>query len=164
MENDSLPRRKFIKKIVTGLSGFLVALLRPFQTKVLGLGLNSDNFNAVITKMPQYMLGSPVFVKEGFGAFRIPISAMHKVGPLDEGIIVKICKEKGNTRFLTVSVKILSMENNKAIVIEKSTDPQPMSNLQPTNIIFDDLSNTLKRLNQINHKEVQSRFYIVGRR
>jgi len=89
---------------------------------------------------------------------------MHKVGPLDEGIIVKICKEKGNTRFLTVSVKILSMENNKAIVIEKSTDPQPMSNLQPTNIIFDDLSNTLKRLNQINHKEVQSRFYIVGRR
>lgn len=155
-------RRKFLRLCWSGLGGLIMILFNPFQQKSYGNDSNSDKFDTAIYSMPQYALSSPESVKGNFGVFRVPVSALHKVGPLDEGFVVKLCFDKGRLRLRTVFIEILAIDENQVLITEKPIGKQPASNLKTDSIILDDLRDSLKRLNEINHKEVQSRFYVIG--
>lgn len=164
LKSHFISRRLALKRIGRGVLGTIAVFIAPVKSGMLALSRPPDDFDIYLKQMPQFKLYAPEMSKDGYGIFKIPNSALHKVGPFKEGIVVIIHPDGDHFRLLTTAVKVLKTEGNWSTVIERALKTQPISNLTKSTILLDDLKNSLKRLGEFNQKEVQARFYPIARK
>ncbi len=131
---------------------------------MLALSRPPDDFDIYLKQIPQLKSYAPEISKNGNGIFKIPISALHKVGLFKEGIVAIIHPDGDHFRLLTTAVKVLKTERNRGTVIEKAPKTQPISNLIESTILLDDLKNSLIRLVNLIRKKSRRVFIQLQRK
>ncbi len=151
-------RRTFLKQLGMGLVATLIAPSSWFSRKLYAHNVEFKRFEEYLKELPQFTLGVPESIEDKFGVFKIPVSAMHKVGPLDMGVVVVIVRVKKKNRLKAIPVEIKKSGDSCVFVREKAPSNQPTSYLQPGHIILNDLKQSLIKLREIDVEETQQLF------